>query len=170
MNITSREMACGILGIPVTSDLEAIKNAYKALVKLYHPDAGGIGDTQSYTEIVDAYEFLIQNTHPENIVKTSVNAPVPPRSAKVIGSTNGYVHDDASAWEKKVKKHQKKKKEEFWKKADELTKKKQHEEETFRKAIEAIEAVRTAEALRAIIEAEERTNPRKTQNTKKENT
>lgn len=170
MIITSREVACGILGIPVTSDLEAIKNAYKSLVKLYHPDAGGIGDTQSYTEIVEAYEFLMQNTPLDSATKTSLNAPIPPRSAKVLGSASGYVHDDAAAWEKKVKKHQKKKKEEFWKKADELTKKKQHEEETFRKAIEAIEAVRTAEALRAIIEAEERTNPKRTKNTKKENT
>ena len=56
--IISYQEACAILGIHAGASIQEVKNAYKAQVKLYHPDAGSTADVQRYQSVVEAYEFL----------------------------------------------------------------------------------------------------------------
>jgi curved DNA-binding protein CbpA len=47
-----------ILGIPSTADAAAIRSAFRARVRQYHPDAGAGSSPQRFREIVEAYETL----------------------------------------------------------------------------------------------------------------
>lgn len=45
-----------VLGVPVGSDFEIVKKAYRKLARKYHPDIGG--DTEMFKEINAAYEAI----------------------------------------------------------------------------------------------------------------
>ena len=52
-----RRQACAILGVAENASEEEVKAAYKALVKIYHPDTGN-GNAEYYNNIVQAYDYL----------------------------------------------------------------------------------------------------------------
>lgn len=160
MPINNRNEALGVLGLPLSATKEQIKNAYKNLVKLYHPDGGNIGDTQSYQEIVEAYEFLCNSGSTASVRGQESFSTTPARGQetfmtsgpKILGSETRY-HDDAASWEKKVKKHNEKKAQAFQENVKAYSEKLEKQEEDFKRAMEAINAIRTAEALKAWIAA-----------------
>ena len=47
-----------ILGIPPDADEEAIRTAYRALARQYHPDVGEGSSPEKFREVVEAYEIL----------------------------------------------------------------------------------------------------------------
>ena len=47
-----------VLGVARTADAEAIRSAFRALARQYHPDAGSGSSAQKFREVVEAYETL----------------------------------------------------------------------------------------------------------------
>jgi DnaJ-class molecular chaperone len=47
-----------ILGVPQTATARDILHAYRELAKLYHPDRVGPQGTETFQDIVEAYEVL----------------------------------------------------------------------------------------------------------------
>ena len=47
-----------ILGVPQNADEAAIRHAFRALARRYHPDAGAGSNPERFRDIVDAYETL----------------------------------------------------------------------------------------------------------------
>ena len=47
-----------VLGVPRTASVGAIRTAFRALVRQYHPDAGAGSSAQRFRDIVEAYETL----------------------------------------------------------------------------------------------------------------
>lgn len=155
--IISYQEACAILGIHAGASIQEVKNAYKAQVKLYHPDAGSTADVQRYQSVVEAYEFL---TAPYYVAGrdggVTVNNQKP--GHRIIGDTgknNFYRTSNYESFEKQSKIIKKQKKEEFQEKV-ELYQEKKKEEETYQKAMDAIYAVLTAEAIKAMINESKR--------------
>jgi DnaJ-class molecular chaperone len=51
-----------ILGLPVNSSVDEIKQAYRKKARLYHPDINPSPDAKDlFINITEAYEFLISN-------------------------------------------------------------------------------------------------------------
>lgn len=46
-----------VLGLPLDSSIETIKNRFRELAKKYHPDMGG--DSSKFIELMDTYKKLI---------------------------------------------------------------------------------------------------------------
>ena len=55
----SIERAFEILGIAITKDIKTIKNAYRRLAKVFHPDVKESGDAAKFIEINKAYETAL---------------------------------------------------------------------------------------------------------------
>lgn len=47
-----------LLGVPQDADVEAIRSAFRALARRYHPDAGAGSSADRFREILTAYETL----------------------------------------------------------------------------------------------------------------
>jgi curved DNA-binding protein CbpA len=47
-----------VLGIPVDADDRSIRNAFRSLVRRYHPDAGEGSSAEKFRTLVEAYETL----------------------------------------------------------------------------------------------------------------
>ena len=47
-----------ILGIPVDADDEAIRRAFRALARRYHPDVGAGSSAEKFRQVLAAYETL----------------------------------------------------------------------------------------------------------------
>ncbi len=140
--IQSRSEACKILGLGVFASEMEIKSAYKKLVKRYHPDAGDSADRARYDAIVEAYQYLL--------------GTVTVDSKRIIGMTPDKLKEKSQqdAYERWFLKMQKEHAEQERLKAKE--KKRQAEEakkqkEEYDKAMEAINAIRIAEAIKAVI-------------------
>lgn len=143
-NIHSRMEACQILGLSVSADENQIKYAFKELSKQYHPDAQpDVRLHWQYYDIVEAYNFLMQNTFP-------VAAP------KVLGKTGGddswvtkRKESDAAyaKWEKENKKRKQEKQKEFEQRQEQLRRDREYD-----RAMEQINAIRTARAIEALID------------------
>src|ERR1051326_6154194 len=50
-----------VLGIPRNGNGEAIRRAYRVLVRRYHPDLGIGSSTEKFRQVTEAYETLIDN-------------------------------------------------------------------------------------------------------------
>jgi DnaJ-class molecular chaperone len=71
-----------ILGVPRDSERSAIKQAYRKLVKLYHPDINKDGE-RAFEEITQAYNTLIDpEKRAEYEEKLKTRGKTPDRSAK----------------------------------------------------------------------------------------
>jgi molecular chaperone DnaJ len=57
-----------ILDLPDFSDLETIKNKYKQLVKMHHPDKGG--DSFEFDLVKQAYDYLKNPSLKEDFDRT----------------------------------------------------------------------------------------------------
>lgn len=142
--INSRAQACNLLGVSAYASPEEIKNAYKALVKVYHPDAGKVVNTNYYTAIVEAYEYLKNNP-----ITYQVNA------GRILGqgkksSASSFSYERGNEYAKFQKSYERQKQE-----------KKEAFEERLRqdkydRTMEAINAIRVAEAIKAMIRESEK--------------
>jgi len=54
----SKESACAMLGLPSDATPDQVKAAYRRMALMHHPDRGG--DTETMTEINEAYETLTE--------------------------------------------------------------------------------------------------------------
>ena len=55
----SRMNFYAVLGIPRNADDEAIRHAYRMLVRRYHPDQGSGSSAEKFLQVREAYETLI---------------------------------------------------------------------------------------------------------------
>lgn len=172
--INSRYSALQVLGLPPNADEEAVKSAYKKLVKMYHPDSQEDGRLHwQYYDIVEAYEYL--QLHPVEMNETGGNgvnisqsetsnvAPEikPVRPAKVFGGGNSgqisYGHDryaqerEFANWSKRQKQE---KKERIKQREMELQQKERQKierdalaEAAYEEAMRKINIIRTARAI-----------------------
>jgi curved DNA-binding protein CbpA len=68
------------LGVPQDADAEAIRSAFRALARRYHPDAGEGSSADRFREILAAYETLndpMRRGHYDRILENR-RAPVAP--------------------------------------------------------------------------------------------
>lgn len=148
--IKNRNEACLILGISFTAGESEVKSSYKRLVKIYHPDAGLSTDTNKYRKIVEAYNFLLANPYVAPKIMNVTATPQP----KVLGNTaNNYYKKSNyySDFEKKYQKQVSQNKIDFEKKMEEHEAKLQKEAEDYKKAMDAINSIRLAEAIRQLL-------------------
>lgn len=139
--IKTKSDACRVLGVRLSANESEIKTAYKALVKLYHPDSGLVSQTEKYNEVVEAYNFL------RNGEAVQVK-PAPVRSS-VFRQTS--TAKDYAKFERQIKKQKQEKAKAFEQKAKEYTKELERQEEQYKKAMEAIEAIRIARAIESMV-------------------
>lgn len=66
-----------VLGINKYSSIEAIRHAYKRLIKKHHPDSGD-GDTKKLDEVREAYTLLLTQSE-----KFSISITVPVTQAEL---------------------------------------------------------------------------------------
>ena len=140
--VNTRAQACAILGISVWADINEAKKAYKKLVKVYHPDSGVVSDAGRYNMIVEAYDFLCQNTTDGT------------GSVRIIGNTTNSYYSrsgDYSSFQKKYEKKKAEDAERFRKNLEEFDAGVKKQEEEYKKAMEAINAIRVAEAIKAFL-------------------
>ncbi len=172
--IFTRMQACQILNLPINATDAQIKTAYKELVKLYHPDSGKTSNVDYYNAVVEAYEFLcapqnkpyVINTNPTNPQETSLyqyainkgnyakRPSAPSRTVYQKSSASDY-----EAFEKKIKKQKQQKAAAFEKMTHEYSKQIEKQEADYKKAMDAINAIRTARAIEAMILAQSTKEP-----------
>ena len=130
------------MGVNIYAQDSDIKTAYRNLVKLYHPDVTGSQDATYYNLIVEAYEYLCEN--PLNTV---------PVGGRVIGSTPKKRDrgNEYAAFNAKYEKKKEADKREFEHNMEEFTRQKNREEAEYRRAMDAINAIRVAEAIKAYL-------------------
>lgn len=140
--IRSRSEACNILGIGVFASEEEIKTTYKKMIKRYHPDAGASADRTRYDMIVEAYQYLTQ------AVKVDSNRilGMTPDKRREKAEKDAYERWFAKMQQEHLEKERQNQKE---KKRKEEEAKRQKEE--YDRAMEAINAIRIAEAIKAVI-------------------
>lgn len=141
--IRTRQEALTTLGLGIGASPEQIKDAYKDLVKKCHPDVTGSADATVYNKIVEAYQFL-SNDNQGNVLTHS----------KVVGKTskrNSPSNADYTAFQKKAEKQKQRKKEEFEKKQKEFSAMYEKQEADYKRAMEAIDAIRVARAIQSMV-------------------
>ncbi len=138
--IKSRAEACNILGVSINADSGEIKHAYKNLAKIYHPDAGMENSTGKYNELVMAYEYLMSNPY-ESLIPT----------AKIIGG-HSRKSADYDSFQRRMETQRNAKAQQFEEKIAAYNKKIEEQEKEYQKAMDAINAIRIAEAIKVIIE------------------
>lgn len=155
--IRNREEACRILNVPYNAEEVDIKSAYKTLAKRFHPDALEYDSTRSeiFNQINEAYEYLLNCPSPENMAKI-LGSIQKGNTARVIGNNSKFSNysssrDDYNRFQKQYSKQQTEKKAEFKQKQAEFAKKEAKAEADYERAMSAINAIRTAQALQAII-------------------
>lgn len=145
--IKTRQEACAALGLSVYATTDQIKTAYKELVKKYHPDVTGKDDATIYNTITEAYQFLISETNGKVLTHSRVVGKA--KSA----STYGHRASNAeyTAFQKKAEKAKQRKAEEFEKKQKEFAAKYEKQEADYKRAMEAIDAIRVARAIQSMV-------------------
>lgn len=170
--IADHHHACSILGITDGADQKSIKTAYRALLKKYHPDVTGDNSSlaiERYELINQAFEFLINEagngiglTAQESMKKADYSYDSQYRASgpKIVGQnvSRQSSGSDYAAFEKKYQKIKKEKKQEFIKKQEELAKKRKKDQEDYDRVMKAVEAIRTARAIEALIRASDDMN------------
>ena len=141
--IRTRQEALMALGLGITATESQIKLAYKDLVKKCHPDVTGNQDASAYNRIVEAYNFLIKDTSGQVLTHS-----------KVLGKTTKRTtasNADYTAFQKKAAKQKKQRKEAFEQKQKEFTAQYEKQESDYKRAMDAIDAIRVARAIQSMV-------------------
>ncbi len=141
--IRTRHEALTILGLGVGATSQQIKEAYKDLVKKSHPDVTGSTDATAYNRIVEAYQFLLK----DNEGKVLTHSRVVGKTTKRTTASNA----DYSAFQKKAAKAKQRRKEEFERKQKEFSAMYEKQESDYKRAMEAIDAIRVARAIQSMV-------------------
>ena len=141
--IRTRSEALEALGLSIYATQSQIKMAYKDLVKRSHPDVTGDSDTTAYNRIVEAYQFLCN----DNKGKVLTHSKVMGKPAKRTTASNA----DYAAFQKKAAKAKQRKAEEFEKKAKDFAAKYEKQEADYKRAMDAIDAIRVARAIQSMV-------------------
>ena len=146
--INNRREAAGILGIPEDADEKLIKKAYKSMAKAYHPDSGNVTDSEDYHQIRQAYEYLC--SHPLEKTEKKTQPDRPPAEAKVYGnpSRNSSNYADFNA---RYEARKRQKAADFEQKMADFEEEQQRQQAAYDEAMSAINAIRLAEAIKAVI-------------------
>ena len=154
--------ACSALGITPGADMIQIKNAYRTLCKLYHPDNGPESDAERFTVINEAYSFL-ERLYEQNIEASQNVTAASVRRSKVIGGAvtshpgSQEAKDRRRSFEMKAKAEEEKKKLKARQEMEERREKLQEEKDRRKKEKEIlneIKMIRLAHAIEAIIAPE----------------
>ncbi len=154
--IRTRQEACSALGLSAAASDTQIKAAYKDLVKKCHPDVTGVNDSSLYNRITEAYQFLM----------TEKNGKVLTHS-RVMGSTsrkNTASKAEYAAFQKKAARQKERKAKEFEEKQKELSAMYEKQEADYKRAMAAIDAIRAARAIEAMIRANDTGNNKESKN------
>ena len=141
--IRTRQEALTVLGLSTGASFQQIKDAYKDLVKKCHPDVTGSADATAYNKIVEAYQFLSKDNQGKVLTHS-----------KVVGKTskrNSPSNADYTAFQKKAEKQKQRKKEEFERKQKEFSAMYEKQEADYKRAMEAIDAIRVARAIQSMV-------------------
>lgn len=141
--IKTRQEACTILGLAPSASEAQIKMVYKDLVKKCHPDVTGNPDATLYNRITEAYQFLIG----EEKGRPVYNSRVMGKSGQKYTSSKA----DYAAFQKKVAKEKARKKAEFEQKQKDFSAYYEKQEADYKRAMEAIDAIRVARAIESMV-------------------
>ncbi|CBK73156.1 DnaJ domain [Butyrivibrio fibrisolvens 16/4] len=141
--IKTRAEALRALGLGPDAGEQQIKAVYKDLVKKCHPDVTGRDDASLYNRITEAYQFLINDskgrvlTHSRVVGKSSTKKP----ASKA----------DYAAFQKKAAKQKERRAQEFEEKQREFSAMYEKQEADYKRAMEAIDAIRVARAIESMV-------------------
>ena len=135
-----------MLGIDINAKESAAKAAFKALVKLYHPDNGPVADTGKYNQVVEAYNFLCPKSKFEASQYKVMGQGFPTKTTRQPSSAKDY-----ASFEKKIAKQKQQKAAAFEQKTKEYSAKLEKQEADYKRAMEAIDAIRAARAIESMI-------------------
>ena len=159
MKFNSRREALMVLGLDEKADMEAIKSAYKSLVKLYHPDVrGDVASRRQYQAISDAYEYLTTGTlGPDKAVWAAAGADNMAQAGHRIFGTKDELNRMAERMRLRADYARQETKTDNGKKrrADELSQKarQMRQDKAFNDAMNRIHTERAAEGMAQIIRA-----------------
>ena len=139
----TRQEALQQLGLAPNATEAQIKNAYKDLVKRFHPDATGSSDATAYNKIVEAYKYL----QADNDGKALVHSKVLGKTSKRSTASNA----DYAAFQRKAAKQKQRKAEEFEQKQKDYSAKIKKQDEDYKRAMDAIDAIRIARAIQSMV-------------------
>ncbi len=147
-----------VLGLGENADEDAIKSAYKNLVKLYHPDVRqDAASARQYQAVSEAYEYLMQNTVPDGMAVWATGSD----SAKNAGHRIFGTREELGAMKARMKTREEYARQESRadnmkkSRADELSQKAREarQERVFNEAMDKIHTERAAEVMAQIIQA-----------------
>ena len=145
--IKTRTEALKVLGLKADAGVIQIKAAYKELVKKCHPDSTGINDTTVYNRITEAYHFLMS----ESKGKTVSYSKVMGKSENRKPASNA----EYAAFQKRAAMQKKRRAQEFEEKQKEYSANYAKQEADYKRAMDAINAIRVARAIESIVWAKE---------------
>lgn len=141
--IKTRHEALMMLGLGPDASLAQIKNAYKDLVKKCHPDVTGRDDATAYNRITEAYKFLCD----EGDSKVLTHSRVVGKTTKRSTASNA----DYAAFQKKAKEAKERRAKEFEQKQKDFAAQYEKQEADYKRAMEAIDAIRVARAIQSMV-------------------
>ncbi len=131
------------LGLSPSASEAQIKMAYKDLVKKCHPDVTGNADATLYNRITEAYHFLM-----------GTNQGASSGYSKVVGSagkTSSSSKAEYANFQKKMARQKEKRKAEFEQKAKDFAAYYEKQEADYKRAMDAIDAIRVARAIQSMV-------------------
>ena len=141
--IKTRHEALMMLGLGPDASMAQIKNAYKDLVKKCHPDVTGRDDATAYNRITEAYKFLCD----EGDSKVLTHSRVVGKTTKRSTASNA----DYAAFQKKAKEAKERRAKEFEQKQKDFAAQYEKQEADYKRAMEAIDAIRVARAIQSMV-------------------
>ena len=141
--IKTRHEALMMLGLGSDASMAQIKNAYKDLVKKCHPDVTGCDDATAYNRITEAYKFLCD----EGDSKVLTHSRVVGKTIKRSTASNA----DYAAFQKKAKEAKERRAKEFEQKQKDFAAQYEKQEADYKRAMEAIDAIRVARAIQSMV-------------------
>lgn len=93
-----------VLGIPRDADDEAIRRAYRLLVRRYHPDQGLGSSAEKFRQVREAYETLIdpprRRTYDVSLQRATYQTPV--RVEPTVAQSGPFYKEDPAVFGKLV--------------------------------------------------------------------